>query len=240
MRPFIGVTCAWSGETGLRDAHSRLMNYIEAKYQEAVYRYGGIPALIPPPREDEPDLDGYAEDLLKRVDALYFTGGAGGGRGRLDGKRYDDLYEQQPVRSAWEDRLIRRAYEADIPVLGACRGHQMIARALGGAIDTELHQDHRQQVPDHEGHHVIVLDPDSRLAGIVGREPWLVNSLHNQIVLEAPAGFRVGARTEDGFIESIEAERKRFFLGTQFHPEMLLYDGRAQRLLAAFVAEAGR
>ena len=239
MKPFVGVTCAWSEETGLKNAHSRSFNYIEAKYQEAVYRYGGVPVLIPPPREDAPDLDGYAEEVLCRVDALYFTGGAGGGRGRLDGKHYD-LYEQQPVRAAWEDRLLQHAYRADIPCLGACRGHQRMAQALGGAIDPKIHQEHRQQVPDHEGYHEIVLDPDSLLARIAGSESWLVNSLHNQIVLTAPEGFRVGARTRDGCIESIEAVGKRFFLGTQFHPEMMLFDERAKRLLAAFLAEAGK
>ncbi len=70
MKPFVGVTCAWSEETGLKNAHSRSFNYIEAKYQEAVYRYGGVPVLIPPPREDAPDLDGYAEEVLCRPGAV--------------------------------------------------------------------------------------------------------------------------------------------------------------------------
>ena len=239
MRPVVGIGCAWSGETGLRDAHRRRFNHIDTGYQEAVYRYGGIPVLLPPPRENEPDLDAYAQEVLQHIDALYLAGGGGGGRGRLDGRFYE-LYEQQPVRAAWEDCLIRHAYLQDIPTLGACRGHQMIAQALGGSIDPILHPDHIPQAPDFEEHHMIYLDPDSELAEIVGREPWFVSSLHTQIVLQEPKGFRVGARTGSGTVESLEAVEKRFFMGTQFHPEMMLYDARAQRLLAAFLSEAAK
>ncbi len=239
MKPLIGIGCAWNGETGLRDAYKRPFNHIDTKYQEAVYRYGGIPVLLPPPRENDPDLDEYALEVLRHLDGLYMAGGGGGGRGKLDGKRYA-LYDQQPVRAAWEDCLIRHAYEMDIPTLGACRGHQMIAQALGGQIDPGSYPEHLQTAMDHEGHHVIYLDPDSRLAAIVGKEPWFVNSLHTQIVKTAPKGFRAGARTESGSIESIESIDKRFFMGTQFHPELMLQNERAKRLLTAFLAEAGR
>lgn len=236
MKPIVGIGCAYSGETKLKEGHIRLFNHVDASYQEAVYRYGGIPVILPPLREGEKDLDEYAEELMQHIDALYLPGGCGGGRKSQNGRL--PLYEQQPVRSKWEDCLIRHAYAADIPTIGACRGHQMIAQALGGVIDPGFYPEHRQTVPDHEGIHTVLIEPGSRLAGIVGSEPWFVNSLHSQIVQEPPKGFIVSARTEAGTVEAIESTEKRFFMGTQFHPEMMLYDERARRFLAAFLAAA--
>lgn len=238
MKPVVGISCAWSGETKFRDMHARLFNHVDVRYQEAVYRYGGIPAILPPPQGEEPDLDAYAEEYLSRVDALYFAGGCGGGIRPADGRMLP-LYEQQPVRSKWEDCLIRHAYAADVPTIGACRGHQMIAQALGGTIDPVTYPEHLQKVPDHEGWHTVLMEADSRLSGIAGAEPWFVNSLHSQIVKEVPEGFRVSARTETGLVEAMESTEKRFFMSTQFHPEMMLFDERAKRYLAAFLAAAG-
>ena len=237
MRPVIGIGCAWSGETKLRDAHVRRFFHVDTRYQEAVYRHGGIPVLLPPPLEEDADLETYAAESLARVDALYMPGGCGGGLPSPDGRSLS-LYEQQPIRSRWEACLIRHAYEADLPTTGACRGHQMITVALGGTLDDVQYPEHRQKVPDHAGIHTIYMQPDTRFAEIVGSEPWFVNSLHSQIVQEPPKGFLVSARTEDGKVEAIESTEKRFFMSTQFHPEMMLYDERAQRFLAAFLAAA--
>ena len=91
------------------------------------------------------------------------------------------------------------------------------------------------RLPEDSGRHALVLEPGSRLAGILGREPSPVNSLHHQALGEAGAGVRVSARAPDGVIEAIELEDHPFALGVQWHPEKLAGPERAP-LFEAFVA----
>lgn len=241
MKPIIGITSAWSAETILCETPCgtsvKYYNYTEEGCSDAIYQAGGIPFLIPAVKESVASLEECAEEVLKKVDALYFSGGAGGGSCKLRGE-YKDLYAQQPVRSAWEDVLLKKAYEVDLPVFGTCRGHQMITVALGGELDKVTYMSHRQTEPGHEGSHTVNIVKNSLLERIVGSEPWLVNSFHTQKV-EVPApGFIVCAQMDDGSVEAVESTEKTFFLGTQFHPEMMIYDERAKVLLKAFVKAA--
>ena len=148
------------------------------------------------------------------------------------------LYEQQPVRSEWEDCLLKKAYELDIPVLGACRGHQMITVALGGSLDKDFYPPHRQTQPYHEGHHTVKIAEGSLLDKLAGTEDWFVNSIHTQKVETAPPGFIISARTEDGSAEAVESTEKTFFLGTQFHPELMPENPRSQAIFRGFIAAA--
>lgn len=236
MLPLIGVTCAWSPETHLCNV-ARDFYYIDVGYSKAIFKAGGIPVLMAPPQADEVDLEAYADEMLKKVDALYFSGGAGGGKCKLTGEKLP-LYEQQPVRSAWEECLLKKAYELDIPVLGACRGHQMITVALGGSLDKDFYPPHLQKVPYHEGIHDVKIAEGSLLGKLAGTEDWHVNSIHTQKVDVAPPGFIISAWTEDGSAEAVESTEKTFFLGTQFHPELMIYDERAKGVLKAFVDAA--
>jgi len=238
MQTLIGVTCAYSPETRMRDTH-RPFHFVECAYSEALHREGALAVLMVPPAGDAAALDACARAMLRRVDGLYFCGGAGGGSHMLTGEKRP-LYEQQPLRSAWEDALLRAAWEQDIPVLGVCRGHQMITVALGGTLDREYYPAHRQTLAYHEPWHTVYIEPGSLLADVAGPEPWPVNSLHTQRVETPPPGFIVSARTADGSVEAVEAVDKTFFLGTQFHPELMPDDPRAQKVLAAFVAACRR
>ena len=234
MRPFIGITCPWSDETW-GDTVSDY-DYVGRDYVRAIEEAGGIPILIPAIAQGA-QIQPRIQELFSVLQGLYFTGGGNVRKKRSDGKT-PTLYEQQPARSAWEDALMRAAYEADLPVLGACRGHQMMAVALGGEMDTETFPCHLQTVPYHEPVHAVKIAPDSLLAQIVGEEDWQVNSIHVQRVKNLPAGFEVAAWAEDGSIEAICATDRRFFLGTQFHPEQLPDDRRARALIAAFIEAA--
>ena len=142
------------------------------------------------------------------------------------------------MRSRWEDTLLKKAYALDMPILGACCGHQMMTEALGGALHKDFFPSHRQTNPRHKGHHMVRLTPGSLLGSIAGEEDWFVNSLHTQKTEIARAGFIVSARTENGDVEAIESTEKTFVIGTQFHPEMMIYDARAEKLLQAYIAAA--
>lgn len=234
MKPVIGITCPWSSETWGPGEQGRSYDYAGRDYSAAIYRAGGIPLLIPAIAE-EADLEAHAKRLLQTVDGLYFSGG-GDRRGTRNVQEIPTLYNQQPTRSQWEDTLLKLAYEQDIPCFGVCRGYQMMAVAFGGAMDTHRLPEHKQTIPAHLGiHHV---QPASLLAEFVGSEPWFVNSLHVERVRDVPEGFVVAAKAGDGSIEAIAAAGKRFFLGTQFHPELMPEDPRSQAIFRGFIAAA--
>lgn len=234
MRPVIGITCPRGEETGFSEATGRFFDYLQHSYSAVIHRFGGIPVLLPA-LETMPGDPEYADALLERLDGLYFTGGGG----RIGGGPLSEtpaLYSQQPLRSAWEDLLMKRAYERDVPTIGVCRGHQMMAVALGGGMDGVRMAEHLQDAPYDRGVHTVYLEEGSRLAELVGGEPWLTNSIHVERVRDVPEGFIVSARTADGSCEAIEAVDRRFFIGTQFHPELMPEDPRSARYFRGFIS----
>lgn len=235
MRPVIGISCAWSQETWGAEATKSVYDYVARSYAFAIYRAGGIPVLIPPVAE-EADLETCAQELLDRLDGVYFSGG--GDVRRKSGSTLPGLYAQQPTRSRWEDVLLKAAYQRDFPVLGVCRGYQMMAVAFGGAMDPVRLPEHLQAVPYDRGIHDIIIAQDSLLAQIAETDSWCVNSIHVEHVKTVPQNFDAVAWTADGTIEAIAARDKAFFLGTQFHPELMGEDPRALAVLRSFVAAA--
>lgn len=233
MKPVIGITCPWSEETWGETIGYGGYDYAGRAYTEAIYAAGGMPFLIPVINKNE-DTEKYAQEIIDFVDGLYFSGG--GNSRRRSGNTLPKLYDQQPARSAWEDCLVKKAYEKNIPALGVCRGYQMMAVALGGAMDTVRRPEHKQNIPFNEGIHNIEISPESFLAKIVGSETWFVNSIHIEHVATLPKNFVPSAVAEDGCIEAIEATDKTFFMGTQFHPELMSRDYRAKEIFKAFIA----
>ena len=229
-KPIIGITCAWSQETWGDNGTWLGHVYVGKSYLDAVAAAGGIPVLLPPLESPEK-----AEAVLGLVQGLFFTGG---GNVRIQRPRPLPLYEQQPTRAAWEDALMKHAFQRDIPTLGVCRGYQMMAVALGGSMDPVRCPEHKQSAPGTQGHHTVY--PSGMLADISGKEPWFVNSIHVEKVKTPPEGFSVAARTDDGSVEAICHEGRKFFLGTQLHPELMTEDPRAGAILRAFVAAAER
>ena len=145
-----------------------------------------------------------------------------------------------PARDALERRLVTEAFEAGKPVLGICRGAQMINVALGG----DLHQ-------DAYGHHgagdppwtmlprkTVRLEPESRLAELTGRQPMRVNALHSQAVNRLGEGLLVAARDQHGMVQAIERAADPFVLGVQWHPEYLFYARRQRRIFRALSVAA--
>lgn len=237
MKPVIGITCPWSEETWGETISNGGFDYAGRAYSDAIYAAGGTPLLIPVVQKYE-DIKKHAAEIFDIVDGLYFSGG-GNVRQRKE-NILPSLYNQQPARSAWEDYMMQAAYKKNIPTLGVCRGYQMMAVALGGAMDTVRMPEHKQTVPYNRGIHNVVIAPDSALAKIAGSDPWLVNSIHIERVCKPPKGFAASAIAEDGSIEAIEAIDKKFFMGTQFHPELMSDDARAKKIFEAMIVTAKR
>jgi putative glutamine amidotransferase len=154
-------------------------------------------------------------------------------------------YAYDLPREAMELAWLRRAGAVDLPTLGICRGAQLMNVAAGGALHMDIAAAFPgDRYPAHwfEQLHfrkIIRIEPDSRLAAIVGDDDLRVNSLHRQAVRRLGDGLTVAAREQNGAIQAIEDPSRRFWLGVQFHPEFLFYRARCKAIFQAFVAAAG-
>ena len=222
MRPLIGIpTHTHIDEDTIRYAG-------QATYTRAVELAGGAPILIP--------LNLSAETLraiFDRLGGLLFPGGVD-----VHPKEYGEEIASycgsiDPAEDATEQRLLQWAFEEAMPVLGICRGIQMLNVAAGGSlyqdVDAQLpnllHHPHVKGNPKHFRAHAIEIEPQSRLARALGTTQIEVNSRHHQSVKAVAPGFHVTARASDGIVEGIEPDEPRHFvLGVQFHPENLVDD----------------
>ncbi|MET8946164.1 gamma-glutamyl-gamma-aminobutyrate hydrolase family protein [Streptomyces sp. NPDC004542] len=199
---------------------------IQQSFVRGVTRAGGRAVVLPP---DERDAD-----VLDRLDGLLLPGGADIDPAYFGQDRHPATDQPSQDRDAGELLLLRAALERDLPVLGVCRGLQLLVLQYGGT----LHQ-HLPDVLGHSGHlpqegvlgeHEVVFTAGSRVAAVYGRSAR-VNSHHHQGVAD-PGRLRVSGRSPDGLPEAIEDAARRFVLGVQWHPE--ISDDEA--LFTAFVA----
>lgn len=234
-RPTVGVTAAtenvdygaWRGLPALVSPRN---------YVSAVQRAGGRAVLLVPDPEDTEDPDG----VLDLVDALILTGGAGD----LDPAHYgeDPHPETGPVqgeRDAYELALARAAVARGMPVLGICRGMQVLNVLYGGSIDQHLpdslgHEEHRH-TPGVFADHEVSLRANSLAARAVGGERSPVKSHHHQGVGRVGEGLAAtGWAVEDGSVEAVEDPERPFVLGVLWHPE----EDEKSRLIRALIEEA--
>lgn len=216
------------------------------RYLEAVAAAGGVPLLMLPE-------DGMRE--LQTVDGLVLTGGRDVHPVRygqeVDPRAAEPL-EFDEARDQFELDAITFALERDLPILGICRGIQVLNVALGGTVlqdirlrglDITAHQQRRRspEPQDWEPAHRVRLEPGSRLAGILGAAEVPVNSFHHQVLDEPAPELRVVARSPDGLVEGVEAGHRSFVVGVQWHPERMVgHDPRQRALFVAFIEAAER
>jgi putative glutamine amidotransferase len=202
-------------------------------YADAIVAAGGLPMLLPP-IEDNGQLDRLADVALDGLDGLVLSGGADVDPARYDAPRDDETGPARADRDGWELALVRSALARDLPLLGVCRGMQVLAVALGGTLTQHLpdvvgNESHRPVVGVH-GRHEVALADGSRLAGIVGPVAD-VATYHHQSVDQLPETVEASGWTEDGTVEAFEVCDATWAVGVQWHPEV--HDGLA--LFRAFV-----
>ena len=194
-------------------------------YYMSVVEAGGTPVVIPSYDDDKALVS-----LLDTLDGIVLSGGADIDPDYL-GEEPLDCISINPRRDRQELTLVRLAVERQIPVLGICRGIQVLTAALGGKLyqDIKIQHDrpsieHSQTIARGLPSHEVKLEKDSLLYGFFGKETLSVNSFHHQAVKEVPAGFRVTASAPVGIIEGMESTTFRPIMGVQWHPECFLLE----------------
>lgn len=207
------------------------MNYIEH-----VQRAGGIAVLIPP----DPALVEQPDEALDRVDALLLVGGPDVGASWYGAEPHPMAEPPVPLRDATEIALVRAARRRGMPLLGICRGMQVINVAEGGTLlqhlpESHRHEEHRRRSGRFAGNeHGVKLDPGSRVWAAEGDTPVEVASHHHQAIDRVGEGLVVTARAADGVAEAIESDDARWQVGVQWHPE----PDPDSRIIGALVAAA--
>jgi putative glutamine amidotransferase len=219
-RPAIGIcTALEEASWGLWERRAALLSY---DYVTAIHRAGAVALMIPPDPQLTEDLD----DALDRIDGLVLAGGADIDPRSYGAERHPRTVNTVPERDASELALARRAIERDMPVLGICRGMQIINVALGGTLvqhvpDLVGHDEHRRNPGSFEdSEHDVRLDPGSVAARAAGETVHTTTSHHHQGIDRLGDGLIITGHSElDDLPEAVEAPACRFVLGVQWHPE---------------------
>ena len=181
-----------------------------AAYTASVERAGGLPVVVPP-------IDGTAE-LLELLDGLVLTGGSDIDPSLYGQRAHPETSGVHRHRDRAELALIREALRRDMPVLGICRGMQLLNIALGGDLHQHLGSETHKGPPGRYTFHDVTVDAGTRLAEVLGAGTR-THSCHHQAPDRLGEGLRASAHAEDGTVEAIEQPSARFALGVLWHPE---------------------
>jgi putative glutamine amidotransferase len=231
-RPVIGLCAAI--EQVRYGAWEEPADMLPHSYSAAVQRAGGMALLLPP----DPAVADHPEDVLEAVDGLVLAGGGDIGPASYGEDAWPETTGVNPARDEFEIALARAAVERDMPVLGICRGMQLLNVALGGTLVQHLPEavghDHHRSTPGSFDDHEVELRQGSLIARTTGREREPVKSHHHQGVGRIGRGLVVSGHADDGLVEAIEVPDRRFVLGVLWHPE----EDEASRVIGALVDEA--
>jgi putative glutamine amidotransferase len=229
--PIIGITTYSRSEAG--------EFYLHGAYVDAVQAAGGAPVLLPP---NQPD----PARLLEVLDGLVFSGGGDIDPSLYGGAPHATVYLVDEERDSFELVLAKQAIDAEVPVLGICRGMQILNVASGGDLVVHVPEVygeavmHRLDHPRRPIEHAVQVDPAARLAGLLAAAEFNVVSWHHQAVKTVPDCWWMVAQAADGLPEAIEHRHHPWLVAVQWHPELSPADPVHQRLFQALVTAAGR
>ena len=229
MKPIVGIS-------PLYDEEKRGL-WMRPGYLDVLYACGAIPLVLP---FDSDAVD--VEQVLGLCDGLILAGGADVNPRLYGEDPIDQCGPTQSIRDELEYRLLDKALDADMPVLGICRGSQILNVYCGGT----LYQDLATQLPDTINHameppfevpcHKVVLEEGEPLHQLLGVDELPVNSIHHQAIRDVAPTLVPLARSHDGVIEGVWMPGKRFVWGVQWHPEWIWdVDDRQRQIVSNFV-----
>ena len=241
MKPIIAIPAYKMFREGA--PYSPFVYATKHTFIQAVERAGGVPLIIPMYENEET-----AAAMLDVVDGLLLADG-----NDISPENYGedprDVRDNDPVRDTFELALLRAAEERNMPVLGVCRGMQLMNVGRGGTLYQDLATE-REGSDEHDGYkivkdtqylaHELQIEEGSRFARIVGATTIKSNTHHHQAVKELGKNLAVNAHASDGVIEGIEDTSGAYFLGVQPHPESIFQQTEPQwkKLFESFIDEA--
>jgi putative glutamine amidotransferase len=196
--------------------------YTPTSYPKAVIQAGGTPVFLNFTRDDE-----MIEQYAAMVDGVLFSGGDDVDPASYDEEQIWGCGDICPLRDDFEIKLLKVLVEKypEKPVLGICRGAQVLNVAMGGTLYQDLRSQvegcirHQQQQSSHYASHKAMVTEDSKLHAIYGSTEVMVNSFHHQAVKDVGEGLVVTARASDGVVEGLEKPDHPYFIAVQWHPE---------------------
>lgn len=216
-RPVIGLTGNY------RDGDCTLA----PGYWKSVSEAGGIPVILPPLSDSEA-----LGNSLDHIDGLLLTGGGDINPLYVDEEPVIQLHDITPCRDEAEMLIARMAVDRHMPVLGICRGIQILNLAMGGKIYQDFHTQygedyilHSQHLPREYASHTVLVSEGSTLERVMKTNEIKVNSFHHQSVSEPAPGMRICGTSPDGIIEAIESDCGLPLMGVQWHPECFILAG---------------
>jgi putative glutamine amidotransferase len=236
-KPLVGITT----RNG-KDVDGHPLTALQHTYTNAIIQAGGLPILIPSNLLEEDFLDIYSH-----VAGILFTGGGDVSLGYFNGADHPRIGEVDEARDATEISLMRAAVHDGKPILGICRGAQVMNVALGGTLYTHIY-DQLKGALDHAYPgdlrrvlvHPVNVDETSRSAEIFGETLLNVNSLHHQGLMDIAPGLRAVGYAPDGLVEVVEIPDHPYAVAVQWHPEWLTDQIPMQRLFKSFVDAVGK
>jgi putative glutamine amidotransferase len=234
--PLIGITC--TQDSPLNGA---TIDRVAVAYTRAVANAGGSPLIIP---TDFP-VD-QIKALREQLDGILLTGGGDVDPIRYRGEQHPNLMFVSEQRDELEIHLAKLAAKTNWPMLGICRGIQVMNVALHGTLyvnlPTQINSEIDHNTPMDMGRdmiaHEVKIEPGTRLAKILGMDNVPVNSFHHQASRDVAPGLKISARAPDGVVEGLELPDHRFFVGVQWHPECIQVHDEQQALFRAFIEAA--
>lgn len=232
MKPLIGITASFTSSE-----HQRVNN----TYVKAVIRAGGIPVILPTGTEQD------IERFVEKFDGFIFTGGGDVDPILFGEEPHIDLGDVEPERDAFELPFAQAILRSNKPLLGICRGMQVLNIALGGGVYQDLYAQqenatiqHSQKAATYHASHFVNFTKGSLMEEITGEETIRVNSFHHQAVSTVKSPLQVSGTANDGTIEAIESTTHSFVVGLQWHPEALIEkeDPPSLKLFDAFIKKS--
>lgn len=242
-KPVIGVTMGLSMEDHKPSVFSGYsFEFLKQQYYEALEEQDAV--ILP--LANTPHIE-YSDYYIEFIDGLMLVGGEDVNPALYGSNNSGKTGQTFIRRDYFEREMVFKAVSRKIPILGICRGHQVLNAVFGGSLYQDLSEreeptlDHRQtEMRDFSNFHEVEIFPGSRLAEILKKNKITVNSAHHQALRRIPEGLVATAKAPDGVIEALEGTDEGYVLSVQWHPEAMPDDESSLAIFADFVRAASR